>query len=270
MSKSKRVGQIKGDFLILEKLVKNKRSYYKVQCQVCGDISYTYNITDKVLVHSDIKCKNTTVQNIIGFEINDFKVIDARYNKRLMLDVQCKICGAIRHNVAKKDFDIHSNRHGAICTIKATNKYPNKKIVKKLIRGYQNCRMRVLLSETNDKYRNYQGIEFGYKNTSEFVEDIYASIEQLVNEGVSLEKISLDRIDNTKGYIIGNVRGAIGKTQATNKRNSYIYYLDNVEIDRDVLLSQLDIYQQKLSRLFGNNDEFEYNNHIITRRLKYK
>ena len=44
MSKSKRVGQIKGDFLILEKLVKNKRSYYKVQCQVCGDISYTYNI----------------------------------------------------------------------------------------------------------------------------------------------------------------------------------------------------------------------------------
>lgn len=270
MSKSKRVGQIKGDFLILEKLVKNKRSYYKIECQICGDISYTYNITDKVLVHSDIKCKNTTAKNIIGFEINDFKVINAEYNKRLMLDVQCKICGAIRHNVAKKDFDINKNQHGIICTIKATDKYPDKKIVKKLIRGYQNCRMRILLSDSNEKYYNYKGLEFGYKNSAEFVEDVYESIEKLVNEGIVLENISLDRIDNSKGYIIGNVRGAVGKTQATNKRNSYIYYLNNIETNRDTLLSELNIYQQKLSRLFGNNDEFEYNNNKVTRRLKYK
>ena len=60
MSKSKRVGTIKGDFLILEKLVKNKRSYYKVKCLKCGDVRYTYNIGDRYLVHSELVCKQTT------------------------------------------------------------------------------------------------------------------------------------------------------------------------------------------------------------------
>ena len=187
-----------------------------------------------------------------------------------MVDIKCNICGIVRKNVAKKDFENHANLHGANCTVIATEKYPNKKIVRKLIRGYQNCRSRILLAEKDEKYSNYKGLEFGFDSSVQFVEDVYKSVEALVKEGIDLNDISLDRIDNTKGYVLGNVRGATRLTQNQNKRNSYIYYLDNIETDKYIIIKKLDIYQQKLSRLFNGKDKFVYKNHKVARRLKYK
>ena len=269
-SKSKRVGKTKGDFLILEKLIKNKRSYYKIKCNICGDISYTYNLGDKYLIHSDVRCRNTTIKNIIGYELNDFVVINANYSNRLMLDVKCKVCGSVRKNIAKKDFVNKNNFHGKICTIKSTDIYPNKKIVRKLIRGYQNCKMRILNSESNEKYSGYKGLKFGFSDTTEFVAELYESFDKLISQGIDINDITIDRIDNSKGYIPGNVRGATSTTQANNKRNSYIYFLNEIEIERKDLLMKLNIYQQKLSRLFNNKDCFIYKNNTVTRELKYK
>lgn len=71
-----------------------------------------------------------------------------------------------------------------------------------------------------DRYEDYggRGLTTDYNNFIDFYDDMYNSYIEFKQTHPN-ERISIDRIDNNLGYVVGNLRWANYTTQARNRRN---------------------------------------------------
>lgn len=265
--KSKRVGKKIYDYTVLEKEVYNKRSRYKVKCDVCGNIKSVFNLNESSLTHSTDSCKEMFAKSIIGQIKDDYIIIDSYFDKRLKVKIQCQICNETRIT-DYRNIENNSYNHDINCILRST-KY-DKKIINKICRTYSNCKTRIRKgNEGVPNYKAYQGKEFGFNSSLEMVYELYESLQEL-SQTYPLDVLTIDRIDNTRGYIPGNVRYITMKEQAFNKSTSYVYKCgDNTFYSSIDLASYLNITQQKVSRLFNNRDFFFYKNKFIRRYKRY-
>lgn len=268
MLKSKRVGKVIYDYLVLEKLVTNKRSQYRVECTKCGNEKLTYNLNEATMSHTENSCKNAYAKSFENNEYGDFKVIKSYYDRRLLLDLKCSICGEIRVGIPERDMEKVSNTHGIYC-VKNNSKY-DKNLINKICRTYSNCKTRIRKGNEGDpKYELYKGKEFGFDSSLEMFYELYDNLLEQ-SEKYPLDKLTIDRIDTNLGYIKGNVRFITMKEQNCNKNNSYIYYVGENTYESSIdLADYLGTYQQAISRLFEESDEIVYNNLTITRQKRY-
>lgn len=272
---SNMIGKVIGDYKVLEKLIINKRSCYKVQCCICGEIKYNYNITERYMKHNRTTCKETYCKSLIGRTFGDFTVIEAYHDKRAWVDLQCNICGNIRIGIAEKLLYKYKYKHDKTCAKLTQCEFENKEVANKLIKTFQNCKTRIRLgNEGDERHLEYKGLDFGFDNSVEFLKYTYPLFINALNEKqCDVKDLSIDRINTFKGYIKGNIRFSTKKEQNTNKALSYIYKINNREFTTQVELGEfIGVDQRVISREFIKNqtDEIKINNYVITRKLKYE
>lgn len=269
MSKSKRVGKQIGDYKVLEKLAKNKRSCYIVQCTVCGHVKETYNIGERYMNHSPVSCKEDYYSDMLGNQIGDFKIINIYVDRRAYVDLECMICGSKRIKVAIKDLVNFKNKHDKHCTIRNTEKY-DKDIVNKLLRTYNNCKTRIKKGNSGEKkYITYANKEFGFTDSVDFIEYCYPIIKRALRYN-NLKDLSIERIDVNLGYVKGNIDFITINEQQYNKSVSYRYVVDNIGFkSQEEVAEYVGSYQQEISREFQEHDVISINGFKIERFRLY-
>ena len=215
---SKLIGKKYGDYIVIKKNVTKNRSSYIIKCTVCGSIQEVWNLKEKF--HSEY-CVDF-LKYIIGETHGDFIITNAYRENRVYVDVECLKCGCKRSHVAYKDFKLaFKNQHGPICTIKNTEKYPNKQLIAKLLRCYQSINARIKREPA------YSDIENHFKDSVDFVTYVYGMFDKrLKEENIPMHLLSIDRINPFGNYEKGNVRCLTLSEQQKNKR---IHYKENVE-----------------------------------------
>lgn len=215
---SKLIGKIMGDYIVVKKIVKNQRSAYVIKCTVCNSVQEVWNLKPKY--HSE-QCNNF-LNFIIGETYGDFIITNAYREDRVYVDVECLKCGCKRFHVSYKDFKgIFRNQHGKICTIKNNEKFPNKKLVSKLLRCYQSINTRIRLEPA------YADVKNNFIDSIDFINYVYNMFDKrLREEHIPMKELSIDRINPFGNYEKGNVRCLTLHEQQYNKR---IHYKENVE-----------------------------------------
>lgn len=215
---SKLIGTVYGDYIVLEKIVKNNRSAYIVKCKICNSVKTVWNLRKEF--HGE-QCNNF-INFILGEKFGDFIIKKARKLDRIYADVECLICGSKRDNIAYKDLKlIFSNKHSSICTIKNLSIYKNKKLVSKLLRTFQNMNTRI------KKEPAYSDVKNNFLDSTDFVVYVYDMFnKRYVEENIPLDKLSIDRINPFGNYEKGNVRCLTLSEQQSNKK---IHYKESVE-----------------------------------------
>lgn len=213
---SKKIGQLYGDYIVVDKTIRNGRSSYIVKCTVCNSVKEVYNLREEY--HSE-HCNNF-LKYILGEIIGDYIINKSYREDRVYVDVECLKCGAKRSHVAYKDFKSQSNNHSKICTIKNVSKFGNKELVRKLLRTYANINIRI------KKEKAYENVKNNFIDSVDFVTYVYDMYIERLNEGNSLRSLSIDRINPFGNYEKGNVRCLTISEQQYNKR---IHYKESVE-----------------------------------------
>lgn len=215
---SKLIGKQIGDYVVIKKNINNNRSSYTIKCTVCNSIQEVWNLHDRK--HSEC-CKNF-LSYITGEICGDFIVTNAYREERVYVDIECLVCGCKRTHVAYKDFKLtYKNNHSPRCTIKNTEKFPNKKLVQKLLRCYQSINTRIRLEPA------YADVKNLFKDSVDFVTYVYDMFEKrLEEEHIPMRLLSIDRINPYGNYEKGNVRCLTIHEQQYNKK---IHYKENVE-----------------------------------------
>lgn len=108
-----------------------------------------------------------------------------------------KSCGCIRKEMA---FNHNWTKHG----LSKTPEYLSWKLVKR----------RCFCKESQD-YKDYGAV--GITMDESFIDDFPAFLAEIGKKPDNKRKWSVDRIDNTKGYLKGNIRWALDTEQARNK-----------------------------------------------------
>ena len=222
---SKKIGEQYGDYIVCSKEVINNRSAYTIKCTICNSIKTVYNLREEK--HSEY-CNNFT-SYIIGNKIGDYIIKKAYREERIYIDCECLKCGAKRNHIAYKDFKNNKNEHSKICTIKNLEKYPNKNLISKLLRTYQNMNTRIRINPA------YKDVKNNFIDSVDFVTYVYSMYEKRLKEGKTLEELSIDRINPFGNYEKGNVRCLTISEQQYNKRSNY----NNVETIENSLGEEL-------------------------------
>lgn len=78
--------------------------------------------------------------------------------------------------------------------------------------------------KTNNMYYNYgaKGVTYEWKTFKHFYDDMYASYQEALDKANG-QRITLDRIDNSKGYSTDNCRWSSYKEQGRNRTNNVMF-----------------------------------------------
>lgn len=224
---SKLIGQMYGDYIVIDKIIKNNRSCYIVKCTICNSIKEVYNLRTEY--HNEY-CDNF-LQYIIGEIHGDFIIKKAYKEDRVYVDLECLVCGCKRAHVSYKDLKLtFTNKHSSKCTIKNLNNFPNKKLVNKLLRTFCNINTRIR------KEPAYKDVKNLFIDSVDFVTYVYDFYEERLKEGIPLRNLSIDRINPFGNYEKGNVRCLTLSEQQKNKR---IHYKESVETNENSVGDEL-------------------------------
>lgn len=145
----------------------------------------------------------------IGDVVDDLELIDFRYvNHQKKFTCKCKVCGREK-DLVEACLGLHKGTTHRACGKGLKTKD------KKFYNTWQGLKHRIY----NENYHHYnrydgRGLTTDYDNFIDFYDDMYESY--LKAKKKLGDKISIDRIENDKGYVRGNLRWANQKTQVNN------------------------------------------------------
>ena len=168
----------------------------------------------------------------IGDIVDDMLLIDRDYDKPDVGRVarfycECQKCGRIKSMSTSALRDQHGTTHKA-CSQGYAKKYP------KLYHCW-NTSLDRITNPNNERYKDYggRGLTHDFPLFIDFVDYMLPSYLELCDKYDSFN-ITLDRIDNNKGYIKGNLRWATQKVQANNRRTNKQITLINKETKEQI------------------------------------
>ena len=161
--------------------------------------------------------------------------IESITNKRTKVQFRCKCCGEIELKAPKDVLDSSGEGCRRCVSKKRMSNLTDQQLehlrenarkmkgVESTTREWRNLRKRCqgafnrCTNPNEPAYKNYggRGISVGFSSATEMAKWI------VDNLGYPSEGASLDRIDNNKGYVAGNLRWADSTIQSRNRRPKY-------------------------------------------------
>lgn len=225
------IGRKYGKLTILEYLKNDK---YRYKCD-CGNEGFRRCCTILKTKYPTCGCCNTEerrsqkIQSILNTIKNNCKVINGYYlettkrRKRLFVVCECLKC----HNMFKIRYDMLNHLHGdhcPQCNIKAMGerlKKPHRD--HKLWHIWWGMKTRCY-KKTSKMYKDYGAR--GITICDEWLTSYEAFYEWSINNGYG-KGLSIDRIDNNKGYSPDNCRWVDQSIQSYNTRRNFFLWYDN-------------------------------------------
>lgn len=225
------IGRKYGKLTILEYLKNDK---YRYKCD-CGNEGFRRGCTILKTKYPTCGCGNTEerrsqkIQSILNTIKNNCKVIDGYYlettkgRKRLFVVCECLKC----HNMFKIRYDMLNHLHGdhcPQCNIKAMGerfKKPHRD--HKLWRIWWGMKQRCY-KKTSKMYKDYGAR--GITICEEWLVSYEVFYEWSINNGYG-KGLSIDRIDNNKGYSPDNCRWVDQSIQLYNARRNFFLWYNN-------------------------------------------
>lgn len=253
------IGEAINDFILIDKQKNNGRISYIIKCNVCGDIRGISNITDTATIHTNRNCRNTYAKTFIGKIYGDFKCINAFYDKRLMLELECLICG-IKRIVSEKDICRFNNLHGMICVKILRGLFDNydEMVYNRLIIKYKNMIYRCTNKSYHsyDKYKNY---DIGYSKLYDFMIEFYDNYK-IACERYGIDNVFIDRMNNNLGYVSGNICFVDAKGSAINRSSQTYFTVDGTMYKSAIDFSnEVNVSSSYISRILS---EMKYGDKI--------
>lgn len=163
----------------------------------------------------------------VGDIVDDMLLIDRDYDKPDVKRVtryycECQKCGRIKSMSTNALRDKKGTTHKA-CSQGYVKAYPK-------IYHCWNTSLDRIKNPNNLRYKDYggRGLTHDFPLFIDFIDYMLPSYLEICDKYDSFD-ITLDRIDNDKGYIKGNLRWATQKTQANNRRTNKKITLINIK-----------------------------------------
>ena len=203
------------DYKLIECVgVKDQRRLYKFKCKVCGHekVMQMAEFKRNKNIHSYKSCGEDFYNSLKGKQFGDYIVLSSNNG---IHKIKCSVCGFEKSVISTVLYNKIGLSH------QGCGNFVKDKYYKKLHSTWLSLRTR-----TNNKnciaYKDYGGrgitsVDFKYFN------DFYNYAKPLL---ISAEKeyntfnLSIDRIDNNKGYSIGNIRFVTANIQSRNRRTN--------------------------------------------------
>lgn len=153
-----------------------------------------------------------------GDVVDDMLVVDrvGSANRHTCYAVRCAVCGREKTMLSQNLTNKHGTTHQA-CSQGYAKQYP------KLY--YAWCGMVDRITNPNNaRYADYggRGLTHDFPLFIDFVDYMLASYLELLAEYDS-RNITLERIDNNKGYVRDNIQWATQREQASNRRTTVVF-----------------------------------------------
>lgn len=244
------VNQKIGNLFISSKYTKEGRQYYSCLCD-CGN---TIEIrTDQITSRKDLSCGCKTKINyndIIGKKFNRLSVVEyKRKGIRNLYVCKCD-CGNIIETDRKHILSGHTQSCGCLQKEKCSK---IKGLGKTRLHSIWNSMHARCYCKTHKSYHEYKDLgvceEWNSKNKHQGFLNFY---EWAKNNGYD-DSLTIDRIDNDKGYSPENCRWVTEKDQHRNiKRNVWIEYNGKTKLLMD-WLSELNMTRGKYNNIVWKN-----------------
>jgi len=154
------------------------------------------------------------MENIIGKKFGRLTVLELAYKKDYKPHYKCR-CECGNETIVSKSNLQNGHTKSCGCLRKKSRKYDSTTI--KLLYVFNSMRSRCY-NPKNKAYKNY-----GLRNIKIFDEWLIrplSFVEWAINNGYK-DNLTIDRIDNNKGYYPENCRWVDMKTQCRNRRSNY-------------------------------------------------
>lgn len=259
------IGQKIGKLLVLnDSGIRSKSGQVKWECKCdCGNTCI--KTKSEIIRRPHCGCQNKKRNVYIGYRIGKLVVVEylgLNENKRNIWKCRCD-CGNEKIYMTSQLTNGKTKSCG--CSHHEIGKYLRKyndrdrKLYYRWTLIKQRCN-----NPNNKRYKDYGGR--GITICNEWNNDFYSFRDWAISNGYE-ENLTIDRIDNNKGYSPDNCRWVTNKQQANNKRTNRYITIDGITKTMKQWADEYNIdYHTVQNRIFHGWDEIEA---IIT-PLKWK
>lgn len=218
-----------------------------------------------------MKNKKIETEDVKGLVFGDLEVLEVfrTHNSELKAKCRCLVCGRVNEYWYR-----NIKRGVGVNHYMCASRIPKDKIFYKLRNTHSKMKDRCD-NPKNHRYKHYgaRGIWHEFEHFIDFYDYAKPLLLKAMEEVDSdMYKLSLDRIDNNKGYIKGNLRFANRKTQILNSSkilNRIVTFTDKITEEKTVFKGKsnqeiADAIGWTLQQVHNRIGEKKYKNLVIT------